>query len=219
VAEWRGLLVDWGGVLTSNVFDSFAAFCGAEGLDPGAVRDAFRGDPAARQLLVDLETGTLAESEFERRMCAALGLAGDRAIGLIERMFGSMRPDETMIATVAAARGAGVRTGLISNSWGARGYDQALLDELFDGVVISGQEGMRKPDPRMYALGAERIGLPPKACVYVDDLPGNLKPAREIGMATVHHVRASDTLGELEGLLGVSLNARSARAAQRSGPR
>jgi len=215
VADRQGLLIDWGGVLTSSVFDSFAEFCTAEGLDPATVRDAFRGDPEARQLLFDLETGTLAELEFERTMCGVLGLAEDRAAGLIERMFGSMRPDEMMIAAVAAARAAGVRTGLISNSWGARGYDARLLRELFDGVVISGEEGIRKPDPRMYLLGADRIGLAPDACVYVDDLPGNLKPARDLGMATVHHVRAADTISELETLLGVRLNARSAPAAPR----
>ena len=62
-----------------------------------------------------------------------------------------------------------------------------LLAELFDGVVISGEVGIRKPAPEIYALGAERIGLEPGACVFVDDLPFNLEPAAELGMATVHH--------------------------------
>ena len=64
---------------------------------------------------------------------------------------------------------------------------------------------MRKPDPAIYALGAERIGLPPEACVFVDDLPGNLKPARAMGMATVHHTEAATTIAELEDVLGVPL--------------
>ena len=96
-----------------------------------------------------------------------------------------------------------MRTGLVSNSWGTRRYPRELLDELFDGVVISGEEGMRKPDPRMYALGAERIGLPRRACVYVDDLALNLEPAGALGMATVHHTEAATTVAELERLLGV----------------
>ena len=64
---------------------------------------------------------------------------------------------------------------------------------------------MRKPDPRIYELGAERIGLAPADCVFVDDLKGNLKPARAMGMATVHHVSAEATIPQLEDLLGVTL--------------
>jgi HAD superfamily hydrolase (TIGR01509 family) len=64
---------------------------------------------------------------------------------------------------------------------------------------------MRKPDPAIYALAAERLGLPPEAIVYVDDLPGNLKPARALGMATVVHRDAAETLPELEALLGITL--------------
>ena len=86
-----------------------------------------------------------------------------------------------MLDFVRAARGRGIRTGLISNSWGSQRYDRILLDELFDGIVISGEVGVRKPDPAIYVLGAAAIGLPPQECVYVDDLPGNLKPARALG--------------------------------------
>lgn len=71
--------------------------------------------------------------------------------------------------------------------------------------MISSEEGIRKPDPAIYTLGAERIGLPPAACIFVDDLPGNLKPARAMGMATVHHTAAPQTIAELEDLLGVPL--------------
>jgi epoxide hydrolase-like predicted phosphatase len=89
---------------------------------------------------------------------------------------------------VRAARRDGARTALLSNSWGdALAYDEALLEQLFDAWVISSAVGLRKPDPAIYELAAERIGLPPAACVFVDDLPGNLKPARELGMATILH--------------------------------
>jgi hypothetical protein len=67
VAARRGLLIDWGGVLTSNVFESFAAFCTAEGLQEDAVKDAFSGDPAARTLLADFESGRVGDADFERR--------------------------------------------------------------------------------------------------------------------------------------------------------
>ena len=203
--ERTGLLVDFGGVLTTDVFTSFQAFCEAEGLLPDTVRDRFMKDPLARELLADLETGKLTEAEFEPKFAAVLEI--EQADGLIDRLFAGMHADVAMLDAVRVARAAGVRTGLVSNSWGAGRYDRSAFPELFDGVVISGEVGVRKPDPQIYALGAEAVELPPEACVFVDDLPGNLKPARTLGMATVHHVRAADTIAELEDLLGVSLRA------------
>jgi epoxide hydrolase-like predicted phosphatase len=199
----RGLLVDYGGVLTTDVFSSFAAFCQAEGLEPDVVARHFRSDPEARQLLFDLEVGKLTEEEFEPRFAAVIGVAD--GTGLIDRLFAGMRTDHAMMNAVRAAKDAGVRTGLISNSWGKGRYDRGRFPVLFDGVVISGEVGLRKPEPRIYELGAEAIGLDPADCVFVDDLPSNLKPARELGMATVHHTGAEDTVPQLERLLGVPL--------------
>ena len=199
----RGLIVDYGGVLTSDVFASFRAFCEAEGLEPETVRDRFAGDPQARALLERLETGALREAEFEPAFAAVLEVAPD---GLIDRLFGGMAPDEAMVEGVRAARRAGVRTAMLSNSWGEDRYDRAQLETLFDAWVISGEVGIRKPDPAIYELAAERLGLPAAECVFVDDLPGNLKPARALGMATVvHRGDAAATLDEIGGLLGISL--------------
>ena len=203
MAPRRGLLVDFGGVLTTSVFASFQAFCAAEGLSTDTIRDAFLADPSSQELLFDLELGQLSEEEFEPRFAALLGVA-DHA-GLIDRLFAGMRPDEDMLAAVRAAKAAGVRTGMVSNSWGRGRYDRDALPDLFHAWVISGEEGMRKPDPRIYALGAERAGVAPEDAVFVDDLAGNLKPARELGMATVHHVSAEQTVPQLEELLGVAL--------------
>jgi putative hydrolase of the HAD superfamily len=196
VGDRRGLIVDYGGVLTSSPFASFEAFCAVEGLAPGAVRDRFRDDAEARALLAALETGELAAAEFEPAFAALLGVSPE---GLLRRMFGGMAPDAAMIDGVRAIRAAGARTGLLSNSVGNEAvYDRALLAELFDGWVISSEVGLRKPDPAIYALAAERIGLPAAGCVYVDDLPGNLKPARGLGMATVlHRGEAAATLAEI----------------------
>jgi epoxide hydrolase-like predicted phosphatase len=203
--RYRGLLVDFGGVLTTDVFASFRAFSEAEGLAPETVRQRFRDDPRGRELLFDLELGRLSEAQFQPAFAELLGVAPE---GLIDRLFGGMAPDDEMVAAVRAARVAGVRTGLISNSWGAGRYDRAQLAELFDGVVISADEGLRKPDPEIYELGAKRVGLAPVECVFVDDLPGNLKPALELGMATVHHRRTPETVAALEDLLGVPLTHR-----------
>jgi putative hydrolase of the HAD superfamily len=200
--HYQGLLIDWGGVLTSDLFASFRAFCELEGLEPDAVGEIFRRDAACRELLIAFETGALSEEDFELQFAPYLGVG---ASGLIDRLFAGSGLDVEMIDAVRRARAAGVRTGLVSNSWGVRRYPRDLLAELFDGVVISGEVGIRKPSPEIYALGAESIGLAPGACVFVDDLPFNLEPAAELGMATVHHRRAEETLEELERLLGVSL--------------
>jgi epoxide hydrolase-like predicted phosphatase len=194
------VLLDWGGVMTTSLFDSFAAFCTSEGLDAGALRDLFRGDRVARALLVDFECGRIEEPEFEPKLAIALGVA-DHA-GLIDRIFAGSQPDAEMVDGVRALHDRGVRTGLVSNSWGTRRYPRELIAELFDGVVISGEEGFRKPDPRMYELGAARVGAEPRECVFVDDLEFNLPPARELGMAVVHHVDAGTTLAELRRLVG-----------------
>lgn len=205
--RYRGLLVDWGGVLTTSLFSAFGAFCAAEGIEPEVLRTAFRTDPVARELLVEFECGRMEDAEFQPKLVAALGLAADRAEGFVDRLFAGIGPDEVMIGAVRAARAAGVRTGLISNSWGVARYPRGLLEDLFDGVVISGAEGMRKPAPEMYVLGAQRIGVEPQECVFVDDLPFNLDPARELGMAVIHHSDTRATVAELERLLGVALRA------------
>lgn len=198
----RGLIVDWGGVMTSNLFDSFGAFCAAEGLEMQALARELRGDPESRRLVVALETGEVKEPEFERVFAARLGVAAPR---LIDRLFAASRPDELMQNAVLLARRAGVRTGLLSNSWGTRRYPRSRLAELFDAVTISGEVGLRKPAEEIYALAAREVGLPPADCVFVDDLPVNLDPAARLGMATVHHRQPEQTIAELEELLGVEL--------------
>jgi putative hydrolase of the HAD superfamily len=198
-----GLLIDWGGVMTSNLMASFAAFCEAEGLDRDALIGIFRANSEARELLFAFEEGRIEEGEFELRLAGLLGVAA--AEGLIDRLFSGSLLEGDMVRAVRAAREGGVKTGLISNSWGTTRYPQELLAELFDGIVLSGEIGIRKPAPRIYELGAEAIGLAPSQCVFVDDLPFNLPPAGELGMATVHHVSAAQTIAELERLLGLAL--------------
>ena len=199
-----GLLIDWGGVLTTNLFTSFHAYCLAAGIEPERLMGRFRRDPEARELLVALEKGQLDEGEFERRFAKLLEVEPD---GLIDGLFAGVEPDEAMVGAVRLARRAGVRTALVSNSWGVHRYPHDMFDELFDGVVISAQEGIRKPSRRMYELGTERAGLAAELCVFVDDLPFNLTPAEELGMATVHHTSAETTIPQLERLLGVTLSA------------
>ena len=200
--HYSGLLVDYGGVLTTSPFLSFSSFCELEGLEPQTIIRRFREDESCRKLIIDLETGAVSEEEFEPQFADLLGVPGAQ---LIDRLFAAYGPDEEMIAAVGRAREAGVRTGLISNSWGTRRYDRAGLADLFDGVVISGEVGMRKPSPEIYRLGAQRAGVDPERAVFVDDIPVNLPPAQERGMATVQPTSAGETVGELERLLGIPL--------------
>jgi putative hydrolase of the HAD superfamily len=201
----KGLLVDFGGVLTTNVFDSFRAFCAEEGLDPQAIKRLFREDPRALECVRGLERGELTEEQFAERFGELLELAPERRGGLVDRMFGHIEEDEDMVEALRRARAGGVRTGLISNSMGAGRYDRSTFPELFDGVVISGDEGMHKPDPAIYELGAERVGLAPADCVFVDDLRENCEGAEAVGMTAVLHRGAATTLPRLEELLGVEL--------------
>jgi epoxide hydrolase-like predicted phosphatase len=199
-----GLLIDWGGVLTTNLFASFHAFCIESEIDPQTLLGRFKTDPAARELLIALETGALEEQAFESQFAALLKVEPN---GLIDGLFAGVAPDTAMLDAVRIAHDAGVRTGLVSNSWGVHRYPHDLMSQIFHGVVISGEEGIRKPSRRMYELGAERAGVPAEKCVYVDDLPFNLTPAQELGMATVHHTSSETTIPELERLLGMSLRA------------
>jgi epoxide hydrolase-like predicted phosphatase len=197
--------VDFGGVLTTNVFDSFRTFCADEELDPDTIKQLFREDPRALECVRGLERGELTEAQFAGRFGELLELDEARRDGLVDRMFGLITPDDEMVEALRRARAQGVRTGLISNSMGAGRYDRSTFPELFDGVVISGDEGMHKPEPAIYELGAERVGLPPADCVFVDDLRENCEGAEAVGMTAVLHRGAERTLPRLEELLGVQL--------------
>ena len=108
----QGLLVDFGGVLTTNIWESFDAFCESEGLERGTVLELFRGDGEALALLRSLERGVVTDSEFEHDFGEMLGVPPE---GLIDRLFGGLAPEQAMIDAVSSARAAGIRTGLISN--------------------------------------------------------------------------------------------------------
>jgi epoxide hydrolase-like predicted phosphatase len=199
----RGLLVDFGGVLTSNVFDSFKAFCRAEGLPDDSVKNMFRERGEGLGLLRRLEKGELTADQFSEQFAPLLGVSPDN---LVERLFGGIGPDEAMLGAVRRARGAGIKTGLISNSWGdGLAYDQSLLDELFDTVVISGDVGLHKPQPEIYELTCERIAVAAGECVFVDDLRENCAGAEAVGMTAILHRGAEGTLQQLEELLGIPL--------------
>jgi putative hydrolase of the HAD superfamily len=199
----KALIVDFGGVLTTSIWPAFGEFCDAEGLAPDSVLELFRDDPEALALLRKLETGELSAEEFEPRFGVMLGVA--ETDGLIERLFAGLRPDEAMIGAVRSARDAGVRTGLISNSWGLGIYDRAPTD-LFDATVISGDVGLHKPQAEIFRLACDRLDVEPGESVFVDDLRENCAGAEAVGMTAVLHRDSAQTVARLEELFGVELS-------------
>lgn len=209
----RALVVDWGGVLTGPVDDAFRAWArrdGVAGEHLGAVlSQAFSGDASPVHAL---ERGELSGPEFEQLVAAELAKHGSpvQAEGLLARMLGGLSPSESMLGLVAAVRAAGLRTAVLSNSW-ANAYPRDGWDTLFDAVVISGEVGMRKPEPRIYHQVLELIGVRPEQAVFVDDLPANVSAAAAVGMVGVVHRSFEQTAAELEVLLGLPLTPEPSR--------
>ncbi len=208
--RFNALIVDFGGVLTTPLQDAmeeFAADLGVELQD--LVRVALAAYTGSEDSLVtDFETGRISEEEFSLAFAARLTEVSGKPVpaeGLVKRLF-RMRLEEPMFAAVAAAKEAGFRTGLLSNSWGTDVYPRERFTGLFDEVVISGEVGLRKPDPAIFELMTKLIRVPPQESVFVDDHPGHLQVALEHGMATVLHRNPAETISELERLLGVALS-------------
>jgi putative hydrolase of the HAD superfamily len=209
-------LVDFGGVLTTSLLASFGEFCASVGIGPDVLRQLFGGayggadgGEGFAELIPQLETGRLALDEFDRRLATALSTGLSEPLegkDLSRRFFAVVKPESRMIEAVRAARAAGLKTGLISNTWGEIAVGSVgPLDGLFDVEVRSGVEGLRKPDPEIYRLAAGRLGVPPEACVFVDDIPANVEGAKAVGMWGVLHRDPAITIPKLEELLGVSL--------------
>jgi epoxide hydrolase-like predicted phosphatase len=201
----RGLLVDYGGVLTTSIPEAFRAFERSEGLEHTAVIRLLSADDRAREILVALEVGAGSEEAFEAGIGELLGVPG---AGLIGRLLAEVRQERAMLDAVRSARSAGIRTGLVSNSWGVGGYPAEVFDGMFDVVLLSGEVGLRKPDPEIYRRAAGALGLEPGECVFVDDMERNLEPATLLGMAVVHHTDPAPTIAKLSRLLGLDLASR-----------
>lgn len=210
MSRYRGLLVDFGGVLTSSIQEAFRAFCEREGIERerlGRILRASYREGGPDSLVARAEIGAITQEEFQRRMAVVLSEGLDRPIspdGLVDRMLDGVETVPEMVEAVRRARAAGIRTALVSNSWSTRQYRIGEADpaELFDAVLISGELGLRKPDVEVFRLAAERIGVPGEACVFVDDLRENVEAAERVGMRGILHEDPARTIPELEKLLG-----------------
>jgi putative hydrolase of the HAD superfamily len=199
---YAAVLFDFGGVLTTPVWDSFAAFCNTEGLEEDAVKQLFKTDPEAIEDLRKLEVGEMTEWDFEQIFGKRLGIADPE--GLIVSMFAGMEPEPRMVEAVREIRRE-LKTALVSNSWSTDHYDRELLTELFDVVVISAEVKMHKPLPEIYKLAAERLEVRPEECLFVDDLKENCDGAEAVGMTAIRHRSPAETIAKLTELTGLSL--------------
>ncbi|MFA1548554.1 HAD family hydrolase [Actinomadura chokoriensis] len=204
----KAVITDWGGVLTSPLADAIAVWLTADRIDAEQYRNVMRAwvkqayDGAGTNPIHGLEDGSLSVAEFERLLAAEL-LTVDggpvEAAGLIARMFGAFSPVEPMYAALRAARAAGARTALLSNSWG-NDYPRDLFADLFDAVVISAEVGMRKPDERIFRHALDLLGLDAAECVFIDDIEHNIRAAEALGIRGIHHTDPDTTIAELRDL-------------------
>jgi putative hydrolase of the HAD superfamily len=195
----QGLLLDFGGVVTTDFFGALSAFGRREGLAPDAFRQVLRGE--GRDLLAAAETGHMSQADFEFALARLLGV--DHR-GLLRRALADLRPRAAVLDLVRRARASGALAGVLSNSWGSGEYDpyhEYRLDEHFDAVIISDRVGLRKPDPAIYQLAAAELGVAPPRCVFVDDNASNLPAAARLGMAVVHFTDEESALREIAALL------------------
>lgn len=215
IAAPIALVVDWGGVLTQGLGDAFSQWAAQEGIDYGHYLSALATwigpeavDPRENPVHA-LERGELAVPHFEVELARALTERGSpvRPEGLLTRMLSGLElAEESMVGLVRRARAAGVRTALLSNSWGNE-YPRQGWDTLFDAVVISGEVGMRKPEHRIYHHVLDRLDVHPQQAVMVDDLQPNVAAAVEVGMVGVLHHSYEQTLTELQAVFDLPLAA------------
>ena len=227
VTQFKGVITDWGGVLTTPIVTTVRAWLQAEGIDWASYTAVMRpwiaqaydregGPDLVHALEHDggpnpvhaLERGECSGTDFERLLAARLVRTDGGAVvaeGLLRRMFAASVPVPGMYDTIRALRSAGFSTSLLSNSWGCDEYPRADFPGLFDTVVLSGEVGMRKPEEQIFLHAAETLGLAPQECVFIDDIEANVAAAVACGMTGVHHTETAATAAALQDLLGVPL--------------
>ncbi len=211
----RGVITDWGGVMTNPLTETVNAWLDADGIDRSSYYTVMRA--WIKQAYVDgsdgtpmhrLERGECPIEEFELELASQLMTIDGGPVagpGLLTRMFAGSKLDAAMLDLFRKLHSEGVPTGLLSNSWGADDYPRDLFPGMFDAVVISGEVGMRKPESRIFLHAAQMLSLRPAECIFIDDIQANIDAAEQAGFTGVLHAGADSTAGRLGELLGVDL--------------
>lgn len=204
----KAIVSDFGGVVTLPLNRAFQRAHAELGIPLEALGQAMKlsAQRAPEPPLWTLERGQLSEREFIEGLESALAEILGRPVdldGYGPRLMGALEPNEPLLAEYRALRDRGVRLAILTNNvreWHDAWRTRLRVDELFELVVDSGFEGYRKPEPEIYALTLERLGLPGEACVFVDDLEVNLPPARDAGMHAIHFRDTNQVIAELRSL-------------------
>jgi putative hydrolase of the HAD superfamily len=200
----RAVISDFGGVLTTPLLGSFAAFQDESGIAPEMLGRAMQSvaDADGEHPLFELERGRITEEVFLGKISVPLHEELGREPGLHgfrEIYFNALDPNEPMIALMRELQ-ASHRMALLTNNvreWEPLWRSMLPVDELFELVVDSAFVGCRKPEPRIYEITLERLGLPAEACVFVDDVAVNCEAARALGIAAVHFRDSEQASAEL----------------------
>jgi putative hydrolase of the HAD superfamily len=207
----KAVIWDFGGVLTTSPFEAFARFEAERGLPA----DIIRRTNAANHwenAWAKFERAEVDIEAFDQLFAAeSAGLGAEvRGRDVLPLLSGELRPE--MVKALRRVKGR-FKTGCITNNLPANAIGSASgrslyiaeVMALFDYVIESAKIGLRKPDPRIYRMMVEALGVDPTACVYLDDLGVNLKPARDMGMTTIKVIDAGQAIAELEAATGMVL--------------
>ena len=210
----RGVVADWGGVMTNPIAETVRAWIAADEIEYASYHAVMKAwvtgayDGAGEDNPIHgLERGECSDEEFEEMLAAQIVRRDGgpvTAAGLLDRMFAATVLSEPMQDLLRRVRAAGLRTAMLSNSWGVGIYPADVLAELFDAVVISAEVGMRKPEERIFRHAAGLLGLDPAECVFIDDIEANVQAAEALGMTGVLHTDPAATEGRLAELLGLA---------------
>ena len=200
-----GVVFDIGGVVQDSPLHAIARYEREHGIEPGAINRAVV-EAGERGAWARLERGELTVAAFcapFEAECRARGATVD-ARRLMTAIAEAGVPRPRMLEAIRRIRARALRVGALTNNWAGDPGPHALRDH-FDVFVESAVVGLRKPDPRIYALVCEKLALAPARVAFLDDIGRNLKPARELGMATIKVDDPDAALSELGTLLGFDL--------------
>jgi putative hydrolase of the HAD superfamily len=203
------VISDFGGVLTSPLLGSFEAFTRSSGVSLEELGKAMAAIAAARGVnpLFELETGRLSEPEFLGTLGRQLSDQLDREVvldGFGERYFANLEPNQPMIDYMRSLRERSYKLAICTNNvreWEPLWRAMLPVDEIFDVVVDSAFVGSRKPEPRIYELTLERLGVDSGAALFIDDIEVNCTAARELGMRAVWFQDSEQAIDEAEAAL------------------
>ena len=210
MSRFEAIVSDFGGVLTSPLLDSFVAFQNSSGISLealGKAMAAIAGRTGANPLF-ELETGRMTEAGFLHALGEELTDQLGRPVelhGFGERYFDNLHPNERMIEYMRELRGRGYRMAICTNNvreWEQLWRAKLPVDEIFDVVVDSAFVGSRKPEPRIYEITLERVGVAAQAALLIDDIEVNCTAARELGLGAVWFRSTDQAISEIETLLG-----------------